>query len=73
MPDDRPTWIRTADRMPDDGDRVLLYYRSCLIGEWYSYFGDSGNWQADGMRLDADDVTHWTPLPSPPTEATPDA
>lgn len=55
----RQEWIPVAERLPEVGEKVLTFENH---GDWESI--DSCYWD----RLwKANHVTHWQPLPSPPT------
>ncbi|ECC9987772.1 DUF551 domain-containing protein [Salmonella enterica] len=59
-------WIKCSDRMPDDMSDVLVTdgidvgFMWCAGDEWDSW--------DKRYALDSDDITHWMPLPEPPTE-----
>ena len=68
-------WIRVLDRMPNNEGDVLLLTTSKIIvlGDLYQ-----GKWRVSGRRwefvngawesdVQLSDVTHWMPLPKPPT------
>jgi hypothetical protein len=62
----RMTWIKCAERMPEDGVYVLIDIGCddpprCAIAK----YRDGLWWEMDGYsRISG--VTHWQPLPSPP-------
>lgn len=65
-------WISVEDRLPEDMQEVLCYKGKFWgnLQDVYTYLGD-GKWQDDyGNIADTKDeaITHWTPLPAPPTE-----
>ena len=70
-----PRWIPVTERMPEDNTEVLAYYGFVLDGEMsgcrfmgvVKYFTINANphWQHEVLGLT---VTHWMPLPQPPTE-----
>ena len=67
------TWIPVTERIPDGreevlgwqtwvpnegwGEGVFVCHRGTKLGEWYSEEGQLPN------------ITHWMPLPAPPTDA----
>jgi hypothetical protein len=58
-------WISVNDRLPEDGQSVLVHYvdgwmpvAHLLNGKWYQSGGET-SWLS---------VTHWMPLPEPPKE-----
>lgn len=58
-----PYWIPVAERLPEQGVRVLVYdgdFRQCEIGDYYADMGWAGS---EMLR-----PTHWMPLPSAPPE-----
>lgn len=60
----RGGWISVKERLPENGQRVLVHYRigeTCDITETrYVAGGYIGYWGGG--------VTHWMPLPEPPKE-----
>lgn len=60
-------WVKVEDRLPEDNDfytvasehGTLIDAHQCREGNWYGY--SSGN-------VIATDITHWQPLPSPPSK-----
>lgn len=53
-------WISVKDRLPEIGERVLIYSRQTL--EAIRYEGKKFN----RFGVSVDDATHWMPLPAPP-------
>ena len=61
---DAAAWIKISDRLPGDGQEVLISTRDGII------INDKFNLDDEGGYFDcadAEDVTHWRPLPAPPT------
>lgn len=68
-----PKWISVEERLPEDVEYVLCWYKDEFGGEW-STVGMKVQWGC-GWDLDIDDgsgrnltVTHWMPMPEPPKE-----
>lgn len=66
-------WIRLMNRIPDQGQRVLVYSPDLRVMSAQYFLHDPGVHDGDTGFCDenGDDifpVTHWQPLPSPPTE-----
>lgn len=68
-------WIRVEDRLPEIGDKVLIYFGAidnilmATVGVDYDgnviFFG----YYRDCYSCDhAEDITHWMPLPKPPVK-----
>lgn len=60
-------WIRTSERLPDNGSRVLVF-RPALI--FLEVFRD-GKWIEEETGDTLWSPTHWMPLPKPPQETEP--
>lgn len=72
-------WVSVEERLPEDGKKVLIwgpgYMKGCGFGVYYHKDGD---WLGrDNFNLNAEtqeystrgmNVTHWQPLPQPPTK-----
>ena len=62
-------WISVEDRLPQDKINCLVHYKHC-------YCEDDGYWAIGVSFYDGNEfhiglaykVTHWMPLPAPPTE-----
>ncbi|WP_312131903.1 DUF551 domain-containing protein [Leclercia sp.] len=63
-------WIKTADRMPDDGRYVLVFHPGDGVQKITFFFAYGKWWDAaeDDYGVHKDYFTHWMPLPPPPTE-----
>lgn len=60
-------WIDVEKELPNDGEAVLIYQQQDDV--WLGFL-DSDTWRlVSGDRCDEHEpVTHWQPLPAPPTE-----
>ena len=60
-------WISVKDRLPEAWKQVLIYSQHDFC-ESAVYIGVPGKWRVtwNHEMLDADSVTHWMPLPTPP-------
>lgn len=69
----RDGWIACSERMPELFTRVLMKLESGIISTGHLASGSEG-WRpdADGGNIDVK-VTHWQPLPAPPTLSPGDA
>lgn len=66
-------WINMKDRKPENGQEVLYYFDICGV----NYGKYSRVWEEDEQRFYdcfygskgflCDDVTHWMPMPEPPS------
>ena len=60
-------WISTKDRLPEDGEEVLIYIgRQRVVAEKCKVFGFIDSMDRAALRVDM--ITHWIPLPEPPKE-----
>ena len=66
-------WIKVEDELPETGFapfdgslRVLVWTDLCFDSDdvEFGHLSNSGDWYAE----DGGKVTHWMPLPNPPTE-----
>lgn len=57
-------WISAEERLPDNGETVLTVDNEgyMIVASWY----ELGGWFLPVCR--ANPVTHWMPLPEPPTD-----
>ena len=62
-------WISVKDRMPEDGQEVIVYSPDEDVQSGVCYFEDYG-FQGDcNLRSILVNITHWMPLPEPPSHA----
>lgn len=69
-------WIAVSERLPNDGEDVLLYDKNFAfmdIGTYYKVGSKGSRKQTPcftvmGHKHPTDDYTHWMPLPEPPKE-----
>ena len=65
-----PKWIPVTERLPDVFKHVLVnipgMYPHPTVQE--AFREKNGMWYSNGFRYEADEITHWMPLPKPPTE-----
>ena len=66
----KPTWISTKDRLPEDGERVLIYtkYEDIIVAKYYSLRGVWRSPEDVEEEYTNNEVTHWMPLPKPPVK-----
>ena len=60
LKDALPDWIPVEDKLPDDGEKVLVTYRLGVTAA--SYMGNK-NWQSGNRKLKS--VTAWQKFPEP--------
>jgi len=62
-------WISVKDRLPPK-DTIVLFYRPTIFTAVMYGFWDNDRWYEAGdiVAILPDEVTHWMPLPKPPTE-----
>lgn len=59
-------WIRVDDRLPENGEDVLVYQKGGVHGGRdmdIEYLQGDGYWSDQGLFSG---ITHWMPLPKPP-------
>jgi hypothetical protein len=68
-------WIPVGERLPKEGEWVIIYSPRSLEPPMPAYLGHTSNgkalcwWQGADAWLDMLDwATHWMPLPAPPAE-----
>ena len=59
-------WIPCADQLPDDNSIVLLATKTSQLVR-PGYCSRSHWWTIHGWYIPDEQVTHWMPLPDPPT------
>ena len=57
-----PEWIPVSERLPMDGEKVLIFDKYCTHGSIYTLM------YYDGFMLKHKGVTHWMPLPAAPEQ-----
>lgn len=59
-------WIDTNNMLPERGVKVLAYtnFDGFLP---YMYLDEDGEWISSCFRWSGQTVTHWMPVPAPPT------
>jgi hypothetical protein len=66
-------WIKCADQMPLRNQSCIVYRCDIRPAVPCNMYWDGGRWTPDGYGFDVDehfaaeDVSHWQPLPQPPT------
>lgn len=62
-------WIKVSDRLPKKCVDVLCFYTERMsINQKVMCINADGEWQGeDDYRPKGEEVTHWMPLPKPPT------
>jgi hypothetical protein len=65
----RPKWISVEDRLPPDGQTVLIWSAGYIYQGWYEKTSlICGDFYDKDTCLIIENVTHWMPLPEPPKE-----
>ncbi len=59
-------WINCSERMPQVMEDVLVTDGEDVKAMWWN--GNRWDSWIDKYAIDGDDITHWMPLPEPPTE-----
>jgi hypothetical protein len=58
-------WVPVTERLPEESQRVLFTYPATVSAGQYM---DGDFWEPEGHdTVVIRGVTHWTPLPAPPT------
>lgn len=60
-------WIKCSERMPNDFEDVLVSDGGNVEVMWRDCDGFWDCWAPRNSNIDIDDVTHWMPLPEPPS------
>ena len=64
----RMSWISVKDRLPEDGEDVVVIARTGIPYWYHVAHLKRGRWMRDSGQRIYDTVTHWMPLPEPPKE-----
>jgi hypothetical protein len=62
-------WIKVDDKLPKEGDPCIYYFKH--VGVWGGKYIGMTEWGPQFASLDGfltGDVTHWMPLPLPPSQ-----
>jgi hypothetical protein len=62
-------WIDVNDRLPEKGERVLIYGWEIGVCSCVAHLSTTGKWvesTTSNRLMYADMCTHWMPLPKPP-------
>lgn len=66
----RMKWISVKDRLPEEGDTVLVFNTSggedCLVTIAIKWPNEE--WFLTEIETTSEEVTHWMPLPEPPKQ-----
>ena len=63
--DEMPRWISVEERLPEKGVFVVVYYGNFIGNLMDVYMWDGECWRSStGYLEDAENITHWMPLPS---------
>ena len=66
----KPQWISVTERLPNAFKHVLVNIPGMTphptVQE--AFLEKNGMWYSNGFRYSAEEITHWMPLPSAPTE-----
>ena len=66
-------WIKVNDDLPKDDEWVLIATmetKNCRAGTFYGMRRGIAWYDASGNPAPTDGITHWMPLPAPPTAET---
>lgn len=64
-------WIKCSERLPDIGERVLVYAPNSHAIFMVAYRNMRGTWKNSNgnyVHGDSDFITHWMPLPDKPQQ-----
>lgn len=62
-------WIKTTDQLPEEFEEVITYSSQIKVGTAYYYWQESeAVWVSSDGVYERLAVTHWMPLPEPPTQ-----
>lgn len=62
-----PAWVDCRERMPLPETKVLVRYACGAPDTEIAKITPGGHWYSSGFPLHDEDVTHWMPLPDPPS------
>lgn len=66
----KPQWTPATERLPETFKHVLVNIPGMTphptVQE--AFLEKNGMWYSNGFRYSAEEITHWMPLPSAPTE-----
>jgi hypothetical protein len=68
LPLDR--WISVEERLPEHDNEVIVFERDSFIGDRVTtafYHADENKWRFFADSYACHPITHWQPLPAPPT------
>jgi hypothetical protein len=60
-----PQWIPVSEWLPDVGGRAMILVDAC---EHEMAWRSEDGWNVPGKSTPTSRVTHWMPLPAPPTD-----
>jgi hypothetical protein len=60
-------WVAVSERLPKDGKTVIFWIRPAEYASVGKLDVDSRCFHSVGGWVNQDDVSHWMPLPEPPT------
>lgn len=67
--DGKPKWIPVTERLPEDGETVLVYgRRGGIYTAWCNRRYSNVGWHKLNSKSHHCDPTHWMPLPDAPKE-----
>ena len=64
----QPKWISVEDRLPEEGDEVLVYFDGVIAKSEIIMFDMITKYPMWSYTGAGGDPTHWMPLPEPPKE-----